>query len=65
MTRSDKLPVKIGLSTLERPMTEKQALRYGKNAMPQDLKRAGFVASVFRSDPQIHGSEFFRINYSK
>jgi len=60
-----KLPVKVGLSTLEKPMTLAQAKRYGNNAMPNDLKRAGFKCSVFQSDPQLHGSLFYRINYSK
>lgn len=60
-----KLPVKVGLSTLETPMTKTQAARYGNNAMPSDLKRAGFKCSVFQSDPQLHGSLFYRINYSK
>ena len=61
----EKLLVKVGLSSLETPMTYKQALRYGKNAMPADLKRAGFECTVFRSDRDIHGSDFFRINYGK
>lgn len=61
----EKLLVKVGLSSLERLMTHKQALRYGKNAMPADLKKAGFECIVFRSDPQINGGNFYRINYGK
>lgn len=60
-----KLTVKIGISSLEMPMTRKQAERYGRNAMPADLKRAGFVCTVFKTDREIHGGEWFRINYSK
>ena len=60
-----KLKVKVGNSSLETPMTYKQALRYGKNAMPEDLKRAGFQCTVFRSDRTLHGSDFYRINYGK
>lgn len=61
----EKRQVKIGNSSLEMPMTQKQALRYGKNAMPEDLKRAGFKCSVFVSEKEINGSEFFRIVYGK
>jgi hypothetical protein len=60
-----KLSTKIGLSTLPAPMNEKQAKAYGKRNMPSDLRRAGFVVSVFRSDLEIHGADFYRINYSK
>lgn len=65
MEDRQKLPVKIGISSLEMPMTRKQAERYGRNAMPADLKRAGFVCTVIKTDAQIHGGEWFRINYSK
>ena len=61
----EKLKVKVGNSSLETPMTYKQSLRYGKNAMPEDLKRAGFQCTVFRSDRTLHGSDFYRINYGK
>ena len=60
-----KLVVKIGISSLEMPMTETQALRYGKNAMPMDLRKAGFVCSVFHASQELHGTEHYRINYSK
>lgn len=65
MNESQKLPVKIGLSTLEMPMTRQQALRYGERAMPNDLRRAGFHTTVARSDVEIHGGEWFRVNYGK
>ena len=58
-----KRTVKVGISSLEIPMTYKQALRYGKNAMPADLKRAGFVCEVGRSDRELHGGEWYRIDY--
>jgi hypothetical protein len=61
----EKLLVKVGISSLETPMTYEQALRYGKNAMPEDLKRAGFTCSIFRSDPAINGSNFYTVNYGK
>lgn len=59
-------PVRIGSGRecLPKPMTKAQALRYAKRNMPRDLAKAGFVASVFTSDPEIHGASFFRINYS-
>lgn len=59
-----KLPVKLGLGELK-PMTKEQAIRYGKRNMPKDLKKAGFKVSVFTSDPKIHGSLYYRINYGK
>lgn len=57
--------VKMGIGTLDKPMTQKQALNYGIKNMPMDLKRAGFACSVFVSDSNIHGGTWFRINYSK
>lgn len=63
--KTERLPVKHGLSTLDKAMTREQALRYAERNMPADLKRAGFIASVARSDAAIHGGEWFRINYSK
>jgi len=46
-------------------MTREQARRYGERQMPHDLKRAGFRAHVFASDPVIHGARYFRITYGK
>ena len=58
-----KLPVKVGLSTLNRKMTKDQAKRYGDRHMPKDLKRVGFETVIFESDPEIHGGSWFRVNY--
>jgi hypothetical protein len=59
-----RLPVKVGIGQLPNPMTKAQALRWAQANMPADLRRVGFVASVFTSDPQIHGADYFRVNYS-
>jgi len=60
---AEKLIVKIGLHQMEKRMTRAQALRYGLRHMPKDLKRAGFDCIVARSDPELHGGDWFRINY--
>jgi hypothetical protein len=60
-----RLPVKVGLSTLDKPMTKMQAFKYGEKHMPKDLKRAGFQTVIFTSDPVIHGGLWYRINYGK
>lgn len=60
-----RLPVKYGLDTLE-PMTMAKAKRYGEREfLTRDLRDAGFTVSVFRSDPELHGSAFLRINIGK
>lgn len=60
-----RLPVKYGLGTLP-PMTTATAKRYGEREfLTKDLRDAGFVVSVFQSDPEIHGSSFYRINIGK
>lgn len=46
-------------------LTKDQALRWAQRNMPKDLKRAGFKAGVFESDPVIHGSHYYRIGYGK
>lgn len=46
-------------------MTRAQAQRYAERAMPADLRRAGFKAGVFESDPDIHGAHYFRIGFGK
>ena len=63
--KTEKRLVKVGLSSLERPMTYNQAMRYGKNAMPNDLRKAGFKCVIFTSDPEINGGTFYRVNYGK
>ena len=42
-----------------------EALRIARRMMPADLKRAGFVAGVFESDPEFHGAHYFRIGFGK
>lgn len=61
----EKIPVRLGNTLLESPMTFKQALRHGQSAMPEKLRREGFTCRIFRSVPVIHGSDFFKINYLK
>ncbi|BDC78567.1 hypothetical protein L4Z68_002387 [Pseudomonas aeruginosa] len=64
--KAEKLPVRYGLDTLSERMTHAQALAYGnKHFLASDLKKAGFKVSIFRSDPVINGSDFFRINIGK
>ena len=46
-------------------LTREQAQRYAEKKMPDDLRRAGFKAGVFESDPEIHGAHYFRIGYGK
>jgi hypothetical protein len=60
-----RLPVKCGLTTLPRPMTRDQAQKWGERNMPADLRRAGFVCVVAKTDPELHGGEWFRVNYGK
>lgn len=62
---TEKRIVKVGLHTIDRPMTRKQAQRYGERNMPADLRRAGFQCVVFASDREMHGGEWFRVNYGK
>lgn len=65
MSKTEKLPVKVGLSTLDQPMTRAAAFRYGERNMPADLKRAGFKTVVAKTDAEIHGGVWLRINYGK
>lgn len=46
-------------------MTREAALRYANKVMPSDLRKAGFSAGVFESDPEIHGAKYFRIGFGK
>lgn len=61
----ERLPVKVGLGVLPTQMTRAQALRWGKRNMPADLAKAGFEVCVFRTDPEIHGGNWFRVSYGK
>ncbi len=60
-----KLPVKDGAGTLAREMTRAQALRHCERTMDPSLRRAGFKCQVSKSDAQMHGGEWFRINRVK
>lgn len=62
---TERLPVKAGLYTYPNLMTRAQAQRLGEHDMPRDLKRTGFVCVVARSDADLHGGVWFRINYGK
>lgn len=46
-------------------LSRAQAQRYAEKHMPEDLRKAGFKAGVFESDPEIHGAHYFRIGYGK
>lgn len=65
IANSEKREVRVGLSKLDQPMTQAQAMRYGERNIPRDLKAAGFRTEVFISDHEINGATFFRINYGK
>jgi hypothetical protein len=65
MVPTQRFTVKSGLSTLDQKMTHKQALRWGNQNMPADLKRAGFETVIFTSNVEIHGSLFLRVNYGR
>jgi hypothetical protein len=64
-TAKGPLPVKVGASTLDSPMTAAQARRWGERNMDPGLRAAGFKVHVSRTDPQIHGGTWLRINYGK
>lgn len=63
--RAEKLIVKVGIGELDRPMTREQAMRWGVRNMPPGLKRAGFECFVAKSDAEMHGGVWFRVNYGK
>ncbi len=63
--REEQLQVKVGVDTLARRMTRKQAARWGEKNMPRDLRKAGFSVGVFRTDPEIHGGDWLRVSYGK
>jgi hypothetical protein len=65
---TEKRPVIIGENrpnSYSTTMTKSEALRYARRIMPKDLARAGFSASIFASDPELHGGLWWRVNYSK
>jgi hypothetical protein len=61
----EKLTVKVGLGELPKPMTREQAQRWGERHMPKDLKRAGFECFVVKTDAEMHGGVWFRVNYGR
>lgn len=68
----DKLPVKVGLITLDQPMTRKSAMRWGVRHMPADLKRAGFETFVSKADDSWFDAmsgyprnAWYRVSYGK
>ena len=61
----ERLIVKVGCGELEKPITRSQAERWGRQNMPSDLRKAGFVVDVYRTDPVINGGDWFRVNYVK
>jgi hypothetical protein len=63
--KQKKYEVRQGVGILPRRMTLEHARRYANRIMPGDLRRAGFVASVYLTCPEIHGGEWIRINFSK
>lgn len=65
MAHIEKLPVKVGLSTLPVEMSAQGALRWARYHIPHDLKRAGFEAFVSVTDPEMHGGRWLRVNYGK
>ena len=65
MNSSEKFPVKVGLGTLDKKMTRAAAHRYGVKNMPADLRRAGFQTVVAKTDIDLHGGVWLRINYGK
>lgn len=59
-----KLPVKVGLHTLEHLFTLEGAMRFAKRSIPADLKKVGFEPCVTRVlyEPD---SPYYRITYGK
>lgn len=65
MNATEKRPLRQNGLPDSDPITRKQAQRIAEKVMARDLKRAGFVASVFASDIVIHGAQYWRICYGK
>ena len=55
----ERLIVKVGCGELEKPMTRSHRT-VGRQNMPSDLRKAGFVVDVYRTDPVINGGDWFR-----
>ena len=68
MAQEEVRPVVIGEhrpSAFNPVMTLEKALRFANQNMPDDLRRAGFKASIFASSIEIHGGLWWRVNYGK
>jgi hypothetical protein len=63
--KTERLTVKVGCGELDKAMTREQAMRWGVRNMPKDLKRAGFECVVVKSDAEMHGGVWFRVNYGR
>ena len=63
--KTERLPVKHGAGIVNdgQLMTRAQAEMHAHRAMDPALRRVGFVVVVTRSDPEMHGGNWFRINY--
>lgn len=60
-----KQTVKMGMSILEKKMTDKQALRYGYKKMDKNLKGNNFKVVLYRATQNINGWDGIRINFGK
>lgn len=68
MNDREKRPLLFGQSRPDRfapIVTRARALQIARRNMPADLKRAGFRASIFASDSDIHGGLWWRVNYGR
>ena len=63
--RDQRRTVKVGLQTLDKEMTFRQAVRYGERHIPAELSRAGFDVVVFTATIDINGWDGYRINFGK
>ena len=59
------MTTKCGLHVFDKPMTYKQAVRWGERNIPPELKRVGFFVSVYRATSDINGWDGYRINFGK
>jgi hypothetical protein len=54
---------KCGLTVFDKPMTYRQAVRWGEKNIPPELKRVRFGVSVYRATVAINGWDGYRINF--
>ena len=57
----ERLLVKLGLDWLHPRMTRAEAVSYGEQHMPEDIKAAGGTVMVTRSST--HGGDWYRIEF--